>query len=98
MAIVGETSSEGRAIVEGVGFAAMRKVNLPSEGINFPPPVEDHTLFGREINGHDGRGCRETGGGILCKKEKKWRRGTFFLAVVVMSHVLMPRLLVYPGV
>lgn len=67
MAIVGETRSERRAIVESVGLAATGQFNLPIKGVDVPPPVEDHTLFGREVNGHGvvvSMGSQRKGGGV----------------------------------
>lgn len=55
MPVMGETRRERRTIVKSVRFAATRKLYLSPKGVDFPPPVENNTLLGREIDGHGGR-------------------------------------------
>lgn len=62
MTIVRQTSSERRAIVEGVWFTAFGELNLPPEGVDLPPPLEDGLLLAGKINGHDGRAGKGRGG------------------------------------
>jgi hypothetical protein len=54
VAIVRQTGCEGRTIEEGVRFTALGEFDLPLEGIDLSPPVEDELLLGREIDGHGG--------------------------------------------
>lgn len=52
MTVVRKTRCEWGAIVESVGFAAFGELNLPAEGVDFSPPLEDNLLLSRKINRH----------------------------------------------
>lgn len=52
MAIVREASCERWAVVESVGFATFRKLNLSFEGFNFFPSLQDSLLLLRKIYRH----------------------------------------------
>jgi hypothetical protein len=57
VAIVRQTGCEGRTIEEGVRFTALGEFDLPLEGIDLSPPVEDELLLGRKIDRHGGMVC-----------------------------------------
>lgn len=52
MAIVREAGCEWRAVVESVGFATSRELNLSFEGFDFFPSLQDSFLLLRKIYRH----------------------------------------------
>ena len=55
--IVRKTCCEWGSIVKGIRLTALRKLDLPSKGVDLSPSLEDNLLLSRKINRHEGYCC-----------------------------------------